>query len=109
MKSEEIGLRPVGYLELLRGNRRFRQIWLSQVISQTGDWFDTIALYTIVLNLTGSGRAVSLILVARFVPCFIVGPLSGVVADRFSRRSVMIVSDLLRAASEQPSFSIRNH
>ena len=88
---------PVGYLELLRRNRDFRHLWLGQVVSQLGDWFDTIALYTIVLNLTGSGRAVGLVLVARFVPSFIIGPLSGVVADRFSRRSIMIVSDILRA------------
>ncbi|MDX6693882.1 MAG: hypothetical protein QOF02_1485 [Blastocatellia bacterium] len=89
--------RPVGYLELLRGNRNFRQLWLGQVISQLGDWLDTIALYTIVLRLTGSGRAIGLLLVARFVPTFIIGPLSGVVADRFSRRAVMISSDLMRA------------
>ena len=89
--------RPAGYIELLRGNRSFRQVWLGQVVSQMGDWFDTIALYTIILNLTGSGRAVGLLLVARFVPSFLVGSLSGVVADRFSRRSIMIVSDLLRA------------
>jgi MFS family permease len=62
-----------------------------------GDWFDTIALYTIILNLTGSGRDVGLLLVARFVPSFFFGPLSGVVADRFSRRTIMIVSDVLRA------------
>ena len=90
-------VRPAGYLELLRGNRSFRQVWLGQVVSQMGDWFDTIALYTIILNLTGSGRAVGLLLVARFVPSFLVGSLSGVVADRFSRRSIMIISDLLRA------------
>jgi MFS family permease len=62
-----------------------------------GDWFDTIALYTIILNLTGSGRNVGLLMVARFVPSFVFGPLSGVVADRFSRRTIMILSDLLRA------------
>jgi MFS family permease len=62
-----------------------------------GDWFDTIALYTIILNLTGSGRDVGLLLVARFLPSFLFGPLSGVVADRFSRRTIMIVSDVLRA------------
>jgi MFS family permease len=89
--------RTVGYLELLRTNRNFRRLWLGQVVSQMGDWFDTIALYTIVLNLTGSGRAVGLVLVARFVPSFIIGALSGVVADRFNRRSIMIVSDILRA------------
>ena len=88
---------PAGYLELLRGNRAFRQVWLGQVVSQMGDWFNTIALYTIILNLTGSGRDVGLLLVARFIPSFVFGPLSGVLADRFSRRSIMIVSDLLRA------------
>ena len=88
---------PVGYIELIRGNRRFRYLWLGQVVSQMGDWFDTIALYTIILNLTGSGRNVGLLMVARFVPSFVFGPLAGVVADRFSRRTIMIVSDLLRA------------
>jgi predicted MFS family arabinose efflux permease len=88
---------PVGYVELLRRNRRFRNLWLGQVVSQMGDWFDTIALYTIILNLTGSGRNVGLLMVARFVPSFVFGPISGVIADRFSRRSIMILSDLLRA------------
>jgi len=87
----------VGYIALLRRNRNFRQLWLGQVVSQMGDWFDTIALYTIILKLTGSGRYVGLLLVARFVPSFFFGPISGVVADRFSRQRIMIVSDLLRA------------
>lgn len=86
----------VGYLELLRGNRGFRFLWLGQVVSQMGDWFDTIAVYTIALRL-GSTRSVALIMVARFLPSVIMGPLSGVVADRFSRRSIMIGADLLRA------------
>lgn len=62
-----------------------------------GDWFDTIAVYTIALQLTGSSRSVALIMVARFLPSVVMGPLSGVVADRFSRRSVMITADVLRA------------
>lgn len=88
---------PAGYIELLRTNPGFRQLWLGQVVSQLGDWFNTIALYTIILNLTGSGRDIGLLLVARFLPSFIFGSLSGVVADRFSRRSIMIISDVLRA------------
>jgi MFS family permease len=89
--------KPVGYIDLLRRNRAFRQLWLGQVVSQMGDWFDTIALYTIILNLTGSGRDVGLLLVARFLPSFLFGPLSGVVADRFSRQRIMIITDILRA------------
>jgi predicted MFS family arabinose efflux permease len=86
-----------GYTELLRVNRDFRQLWLGQVVSQLGDWFDTIALFTLVLRLTGSGGAVSLILVARFLPSVVLGPLSGVLADRFNRRHIMIASDVARA------------
>src|SRR5205085_5279232 len=88
---------PTGYLELLRRNRDFRLLWLGQVVSQLGDWFDTIALFTLVLRLTGSGRAVGLVLVARFLPSVVLGPLSGVVADRFNRRHIMIASDIARA------------
>ena len=88
---------PGGYLDLLRRNRSFRLLWLGQVVSQLGDWFDTIAVMTLVLKLTGSGRALGLVMVARFLPGVFAGPLSGVVADRFSRRRIMIVSDLLRA------------
>ena len=72
-------------------------LWLGQVVSQLGDWFDTIAVYTLALQLTGSSRSVALIMVARFLPTVVMGPLSGVVADRFSRRSIMIVSDIMRA------------
>ncbi|HEX8335380.1 MAG TPA: MFS transporter [Pyrinomonadaceae bacterium] len=86
-----------GYTGLLRRNRDFRYLWLGQVVSQLGDWFDTIALFTLVLKLTGSGKAVGLVLVARFLPSVVLGPLSGVLADRFDRRRIMIASDAARA------------
>src|SRR5436853_4247355 len=95
--KKRVAAPSVGYLELLRSNRGFRFLWLGQVVSQMGDWFDTIAVYTIALRLTGSSRSVALIMVARFLPSVIMGPLSGVIADRFSRRSIMIIADLLRA------------
>src|SRR5258705_5758154 len=91
-------MRPtVGYFELLRSNRGFRFLWLGQVVSQMGDWFDTVAVYTIALTLTGSSRAVALIMVARFLPTVVLSPLAGVIADRFSRRAIMIASDIVRA------------
>ena len=87
----------VGYIELLRSNRGFRFLWLGQVVSQMGDWFDTVAVYTIALKLTGSSRSVALIMVARFLPTVVLSPLAGVIADRFSRRAIMIGSDIVRA------------
>jgi MFS family permease len=95
--ERETAAPAVSYQGLLRGNQDFRQLWLGQVVSQLGDWFDTIALFTLVLRLTGSGRAVGLILVARFLPSVVLGPLSGVLADRFNRRHIMIASDVARA------------
>ena len=95
--KKRVAAPSVGYMELLRSNRAFRFLWFGQVVSQMGDWFDTIAVYTIALTLTGSTRSVALIMVARFLPSVVIGPLSGVVADRFSRRTIMIASDIVRA------------
>lgn len=87
----------VGYMELLRSNGNFRLLWLGQVVSQLGDWFNTIAVYTLIINLTGSKSALGLLLVTRFLPTIFLAPLAGVVADRFNRRTLMIASDVLRA------------
>src|SRR5437762_7987560 len=95
--KKRVAAPSVGYLELLRSNRAFRLLWFGQVVSQMGDWFDTIAVYTIALRLTGSSRSVALIMVARFLPTVVLGPGAGVVADRFSRRSIMIAADIMRA------------
>lgn len=90
--------RPVGYVALLRRNRAFRRLWYGQVTSQLGDWLDSIALYTLLLRLTGSGAAVGALLVAQFLPSALVALGAGVVVDRFRRRHVMIAADLGCAA-----------
>jgi MFS family permease len=95
MMESESG-RRVGYIELLRGNRDFRRLWVGRLISQTGDWFNSVALFTLLLNLTGSGEAVGLVLIIKLLPQFFVGPLAGVVADRFNRKTIMIWADVLR-------------
>lgn len=96
-KKEGIIEREESYTGLVKNNRDFRQLWLGQIVSQAGDWFNTIALYSLILHLTGSGKAIGLLLVARFLPSVFVGATAGVIADRFSRKSIMIVTDLLRA------------
>jgi MFS family permease len=107
-QSAQEAAEPKGYFGLLRTNRDFRMLWLGQVVSQLGDWFDTIALFTLVLRLTGSGRAVGLVLVARFLPSVVLGPLSGVLADRFNRRHIMIASDVARALVVLGFLFVRN-
>jgi MFS family permease len=87
------------YITLLRQNRNYRYLWLGNVISLLGDWFNLLASAELITNLTDTGVAISSLFLARFLPLFFVSPLAGVVADRFSRRSIMIWSDLLRAAT----------
>jgi MFS family permease len=88
----------VGYVALLRDNRAFRRLWYGQVVSQLGDWFDSIALFALLLRLTGSGQAVGALLVAQFLPSTIVGLWAGVIVDRLPRKLVMIAANLGSAA-----------
>ncbi|HEY6910702.1 MAG TPA: MFS transporter [Myxococcales bacterium] len=83
---------------VLRNNRDFRRLYAANAVSQMGDWFNIVALFSLLLELTGRGGAVAIALLTRFVPAFLAGPAAGVLADRVSRRAVMAVSDLLRAA-----------
>ena len=85
------------YLSFLQLRPRFRALWLAQVISLSGDWFNTIASVIIVNRYTASGLAVGGLFIARALPPFLLGPVAGVVADRFDRRNVLVLSDVLRA------------
>ena len=86
------------YWRLLRNNPDFTRLWLAQVVSLLGDWFNTIVLAVLVEEYSGgSGLAVSLFLLARFVPPMLVGPWAGVLVDRLDRKRLLILSDLLRA------------
>ena len=85
------------YLSFLQLRPKFRSLWLAQVISLTGDWFNTIASVIIVNRYSASGLAVGGLFIARALPPFLLGPVAGVVADRFDRRQVLILSDILRA------------
>ena len=87
---------PVGYLDLIRGNSRFRNIWFGQIISLFGDWFNLIASAALISHLTSSGLAVGGLFVVRMLAPFLVSPLAGVAADRYNRKWLLIISDLSR-------------
>ena len=84
------------YHALLRTNRNYRLLFIGQTVSQLGDWFSAIAVYALLLDLTGSATSVAWMMIAQFLPFAIVGPVAGVVVDRVNRRTLMIVADLLR-------------
>jgi len=84
------------YLRLLRGNANFRRLWGAQVVSEIGDWFYTLAIYNLLLQLTGRASSVALALVLQVLPQTLIGPAAGVINDRIRRKQVMIVADLGR-------------
>jgi CRP-like cAMP-binding protein/predicted MFS family arabinose efflux permease len=79
-------------------HRDYRLLVTASSISQTGDWLYNVALLVWVYDATHSGTWVAVVTVARLVPYVVFGPLGGLVADTYDRRTVMIASDLLRAA-----------
>lgn len=84
-------------LRLLRESPAFARLWLAEVISLGGDWFTLIALAIVVARATsGSGLAVSSLLVTQLLPAAVLGPMGGVLVDRFDRRSLLILSDVVR-------------
>jgi MFS family permease len=95
--SSRAPIASVGYLDLLRSNHSFRRLWLAEIISYLGDWFDTIALYTAVGKLSGSTEAMSTVFVAKTLPVFLMMPIAGPLIDRFDRKRLLIVADLARA------------
>jgi MFS family permease len=85
------------YIQLLRRNRSFRRLWFGQVISELGNWFNFLAALGLVRQVShGSAEVTTFMLLARLVPFTLFAPLAGAFVDRWSRRTVMIVTDLAR-------------
>lgn len=82
----------------LPGARPFRLLITSLAVSSCGDWLYNVALLALVYERTGSATWVSLTTAARVAPVVVLGPLGGVLADRYDRRRLMIGADLIRAA-----------
>ncbi|MFN2488512.1 MAG: MFS transporter [Actinomycetota bacterium] len=78
-------------------HRDFRYLLAGMAVSQTGDWLYGVALLVFVFEQTHSAAWVAGASIVRFLPVIVLGPAGGVVADRFERRTVMIVADIVRA------------
>ena len=88
--------RPFGVRDLLR-IPDFRRLYLAQAISDIGDGMTYLALFLLVLDLTGSAAAIALLSILVALPPVTIGLFAGAWADRSDRRRIMIVSDTLRA------------
>lgn len=90
-------------LGVLRRNPQYRLLWAAQAISMTGDWLNRVAILALLGSLAGpqaalgAGALYGVELFVRMMPTVVFGGLSGALADRFSRRAIMIGTDLARA------------
>jgi MFS family permease len=84
------------YLSLLRHNPAFTRLYVAQLASFAGDWFATVALLGMALEMTGSAALASLVLVLQTGGFAAAAPLAGMVADRVDRRRLMVAVDLAR-------------
>lgn len=86
----------MGFLGLLKQNRNYRWLWSGQVVSEVGDHFNNVAVFSLAIATTKSGLVVAGIMLSRAIPMMLAGPISGVLLDRMDRKRLMIVSDLAR-------------
>ena len=91
--------REVGFLELLRGNPVYRRLWIGLSVSMLGEWFSSVAFFVLIYELTGSELGIGLLFVIRMFSLAFPQVFTGMLADRFSRKSLMIWSNLLSAVA----------
>lgn len=85
------------YIHLLRNNKNYRRLWAAQAISNFGDWFGLLALYALIGTYSDSEFLLGLIIVVKMLSLAVFSPLAGYITDRFNRRKLMILCDILRA------------
>ena len=88
--------KPIGYIALIRQNANFRWLWCGQLVSLLGDWFNLIASAILIDDLTGSSLAVGVLFTIRMFAPFVVAPIAGICADRYNRKYLLIITDLVR-------------
>jgi MFS family permease len=97
-KTEDgVQIEASAYRDLLR-NRNFLYLWSSQMVSAIGDWVIVAVLLTAINALSGGkSYAISLLMLAEFLPAVLLGFLAGVFIDRLDRKNTLIICDISRA------------
>ena len=85
------------YINLLRNNNNYRRLWIAQAVSNFGDWFGLLALYALIGTFSDSKFLLGLIIIVKMLSLALFSPLAGYIADRFNRRKLMVICDILRA------------
>lgn len=88
--------------------RNFFLLWTGGLISMVGDWVLLIGLWAYVYQITGSTLAGGVMFIVQMVPGILFGSVAGVLADRWDRKRMMVVANLLQAVSLLPLLAVRS-
>ena len=86
----------VSFPQLLRQNRNYRYTWFGQIVSEVGDHFNTIAVFSLAMQNTRSGMVVAGVMLSWAIPMIMAGPIAGVLLDRWDRKKIIMTTDLFR-------------
>ena len=84
----------------------YRRYFAGQVVSLSGNWMQTVAEVWLILTLTGSGVAVGLATALQFLPMLLFGAWGGLLADRFSKRRLLVVTQAAMAVPSLILFAV---
>ena len=85
-----------GYAEFFFSNQKFRRLWAASVISLLGEWFNTIALFFLILEFSGSEFLLGVLFSVRMALFAVSQPINGLLADRMSRKSLMLWANVFQ-------------
>lgn len=83
-------------IKLLKNEENYRKLFFAGLINGIGDRFNQVALFAFILSITGSGFAIGAALSVRIIPYLIFAPYGSWLTGRFSKKTIMITTDLAR-------------
>ncbi|WAH35297.1 MFS transporter [Alicyclobacillus dauci] len=86
-----------GFFELFRQEPDYLRLTMGGLVSGVGDWFNSVAVMSLLLLFTHSGLSIAILLSLRTIPSLFIGPIAGVLADKVNRKAILVVTDIARA------------
>jgi MFS family permease len=84
------------YSSLYKQNHNFRSLFNANLVSLFGDWFNFVAISHVLLSISNDKSTIALMFIIHLMPYVIFTTSGGILADKISRRKIMMISDLMR-------------
>lgn len=96
MNTKSFPNTSISFFRLPFKHRQYGKLWIAQLVNNIGNQFTYLALQFLVFSLTGSTLAMGILTIAQAIPMITIGPYAGAIVDRFDRKKLMVVSNLVQ-------------